>query len=122
MPIPDFQSAMLPLLRLAGDGGEHRFRDAVEKLAAHFELTDEQRNELLPSGTAPLFDNRVGWARTYLKQAGLLDSPKRGFFRLSARGAGLLVENGSGSISGRLKFALGVSEGNLGMVYFARLR
>jgi restriction system protein len=72
MAIPDYQTIMLPVLQLASDGQEHRFRDAVEQLAANFELTDAERSELLPSGTAPIFDNRVGWARTYLKQAGLL--------------------------------------------------
>jgi restriction system protein len=92
MPIPDFQSVMLPLLQLAGDGSEHRFRDAVEKLATHFALTDEERGELLPSGTAPTFDNRLGWARTYLKQAGLLESPKRGFFQITGRGKDLLAQ------------------------------
>lgn len=86
MPIPDYESAMLPLLELSSDGGEHRFRDAVERLAVHFQLSDAERAEMLPSGTAPLFDNRVGWARTYLKQAGLLESPKRGFFKITKRG------------------------------------
>lgn len=84
---------MLPLLRLASDGEEHRFRDAVEGLAAEFAVSDEERAELLPSGTAPLFDNRVGWARTYLKQAGLLDSPKRGTLKITDRGRKLLSEN-----------------------------
>lgn len=84
---------MLPLLQLAADGAEHRFRDAVEELAIRFELSDEERTEMLPSGTAPLFDNRVGWARTYLKQAGLLESPKRGFFKITARGRGVLADN-----------------------------
>lgn len=93
MPIPDYQTAMLPLLRLAGDGSEHKFRDAVEQLAAHFEVTAEERNEMLPSGTAPLFDNRVGWAKTYLKQAGLLASPKRGFFLITDLGRQLLASN-----------------------------
>jgi restriction system protein len=74
---------MLPLLRLAGDGREYKFRDAVEALAVEFGLTADERSELLPSGTAFLFDNRVGWARTYLKQAGLLSSPKRGSFRIT---------------------------------------
>jgi restriction system protein len=93
MPIPDFQSVMLPLLQLAGDGSEHRFRDAVEKLATQFALTDEERGELLPSGTAPTFDNRLGWARTYLKQAGLLESPKRGYFQITGRGKDLLAQS-----------------------------
>jgi len=90
MPIPDYQSAMLPLLRFAGDGSEHKFRDAVERLAQEFAVTDDERSEMLPSGTAPLFDNRIGWARTYLKQAGLLAAPKRGLFRITERGKALL--------------------------------
>jgi len=93
MAIPDYQTAMLPLLRLAADGDEHRFRDSVERLAIEFQLTDDERGEMLPSGTAPLFDNRVGWARTYLKQAGLLQSPKRGVLRITERGRALLATN-----------------------------
>lgn len=93
MPIPDYQTLMLPFLRIAGDGQEHRFRDAVESLAQEFTLTDEERNVMLPSGTAPLFDNRVGWARTYLKQAALIESRKRGVFHISARGKELLAKN-----------------------------
>ncbi len=93
MAIPDYQTLMLPLLRLASNGGEHRFRDAVEQLATEFRITDAERAELLPSGTAPLFDNRVGWARTYLKQAGLLRSAKRGTFQITERGIALLSEN-----------------------------
>ena len=92
MPIPDYQTAMLPLLRFAADGNEHRFRDAIESLAQDFALTDEERTEMLPSGTAPLFDNRVGWARTYLKQAGLLTSPKRGVLQITERGRSLLAK------------------------------
>lgn len=93
MPIPDYQTLMLPFLRIAGDGLEHRFRDAVEALALEFSLTDEERNVMLPSGTAPLFDNRVGWARTYLKQAVLIESRKRGVFHITARGKELLAKN-----------------------------
>jgi restriction system protein len=92
MTIPDYQTAMLPLLRLSADGAEHRFRDSVERLAAEFNLTDDERGEMLPSGTAPLFDNRVGWARTYLKQAGLLESPRRGVLRITERGLALLAK------------------------------
>lgn len=95
MAIPDYQTAMLPLLRLAADGVEHRFRDSVEQLAAEFKLTDDERGEMLPSGTAPLFDNRVGWARTYLKQAGLLHSPKRGILCITDRGRALLANSPS---------------------------
>ena len=77
MAIPDYQTLMLPVLRLASDGKEHRFRDAIDTLADEFQLTEDERKELLPSGTQALFTNRVGWARSYMKQAGLLDSPKR---------------------------------------------
>jgi restriction system protein len=93
MPIPDYQTLMLPVLSIVGDGQEHRFRDVVEQLATEFQLTDEERNTLLPSGTAPIFDNRVGWARTYLKQAGVVESHKRGYFNITERGALLLARN-----------------------------
>lgn len=92
MTIPDYQALMLPLLRLAADKSEHRFRDTVEELAQEFQLTAEERSQLLPSGTAFLFDNRVGWARTYLKQAGLIESPKRGLFRITQRGESVLAQ------------------------------
>jgi restriction system protein len=93
MAIPDYQTLMLPLLRFAASGMECKFRDAVEALAKEFQLTPEERSELLPSGTAFLFDNRVGWARTYLKQANMLESPKRGLFRITDRGKAVLAES-----------------------------
>ncbi len=65
MPIPDYQTAMLPVLRLAGDGQEHKHSAAVETLAEQFHLTPEERSVLLPSGTQPIFYNRVHWARSY---------------------------------------------------------
>jgi len=77
---------MLPLLKLGMDGKDHRLRDAIEILANDLNLTAEERNELLPSGQQARFDNRVGWARTALKKAGLLDAPKRSFFRITDRG------------------------------------
>ncbi|MGF6996338.1 restriction endonuclease [Paraburkholderia sp. GAS32] len=93
MPIPDYQTLMLPVLRAVADGQEHRFRNVVETLADEYQLTDEERNTLLPSGTAPVFDNRVGWARTYLKQAGVVESRKRGYFNITERGRALLAKN-----------------------------
>lgn len=93
MAIPDYQSIMLPLLRLASDGAEHKSRDAVEALALEFGITGAERAEMLPSGTAPLFDNRVGWARTYLKQAGMIGSSKRGIFSITERGRALLQKS-----------------------------
>jgi len=90
MPIPDYQSIMLPLLQLAADGHEHAFRDSVEQLAISFRLTHEERQQPLPSKVQPIFENRVGWARTYLVKAGLLESPRRGFFRITDRGTQIL--------------------------------
>jgi restriction system protein len=75
--IPDYQSIMLPLLQIFSDRKEHKSRDLTEILAVEFKLTEEERKELLASGIQPIFDNRVGWAKTYLKKAGLLESPKR---------------------------------------------
>lgn len=75
--IPDYQSIMLPLLQLLEDKQEYKVREITERLAAQFQLTDEERKTLLTSGTQYVFDNRVGWAKTYLKKAGLIDFPKR---------------------------------------------
>ena len=93
MAIPDYQTLMLPVLKLASDGKEHKFSQAVEELANEFRLTTEERNELLPSGSQAVFNNRVGWARSYLKQAGLLASPKRGIFTITPKGTDLLSTN-----------------------------
>ncbi len=81
---------MLPLLRLAADGREHSLAEAREALAAHFELTDADREEPLPSGRQSKFSNRVAWAKVYLQQAGLLLSPRRGHFQISTRGVEVL--------------------------------
>ena len=93
MAIPDYQKLMLPVLKLAADEKEHKFSQAVEDLADEFALSMEERNELLPSGSQAVFNNRVGWARSYLKQASLLASPKRGFFIITAKGIDLLKTN-----------------------------
>jgi restriction system protein len=93
MAIPDYQTIMLPLLRFAGDGKVHFKHEAVEYLADEFELTGEERKELLPSGKQGLFDNRVAWAKTYIKQARLIDSPKRGLFVIKERGKQVLSQN-----------------------------
>lgn len=69
MPIPDFQSLMRPLLEAHADGNEHRNRDLVAQLADHFELSEEERREMLPSGGARLFDNRIGWANGVWRQS-----------------------------------------------------
>ena len=71
---------MLPFLVHLQDGAEHTPKDTEEGIAAKFELTPEDLTTLLPSGQMTVFKSRVGWARTYLKKAGLLDSPKRGVY------------------------------------------
>jgi restriction system protein len=90
MAIPDFQSIMLPLMKYSSDSKEHTLREAIEYLAKEFNLSEEERIELLPSGTQAIFDNRVGWAKTHLSKAGLLNSPRRSIFIISDRGKQVL--------------------------------
>jgi restriction system protein len=92
MTIPDYQTIMLPLLKFAEDKKEHSLREAISYLAQEFKLTEEEQKELLPSGKQATFDNRVGWARTYLKKAGLLDASRRSYFIITQRGLQLLAE------------------------------
>lgn len=93
MAIPDYESIMVPLLRYASDGEVHRLHDAYEAMADYFELSEDERRQLLPSGTQKVMYNRVGWARFYLVKAGLLHSPKRGHFQITAAGRELLSSN-----------------------------
>jgi restriction system protein len=86
MPIPDFQTIMLPLLRFTGDSKEHSIGEAVSFLGDEFNLSGEEIRELLPSGQQETFANRVGWAKTYLKMAGLIHATRRGYFQISERG------------------------------------
>jgi restriction system protein len=91
--IPDYQSIMLPLLRHVSDNKEHKMRDVTDRLAEQLGVTEEERKELLPSGAAPVFYNRTAWAKTYLKKAGLLDSPKQGLIIITKRGLEVLKKN-----------------------------
>ncbi|MEI2656425.1 MAG: restriction endonuclease [Nitrosomonas sp.] len=93
MPIPDFQSLMLPFLDSASDGKTQTLGDAREHLAAVFTLTSDEIEELLPSGRQRRFNNRVAWAKVYLEQAGLLISPKRGRFQITPAGKTFLETN-----------------------------
>jgi restriction system protein len=95
MAIPDYQTVMLPLLEMMGDTQEHSLRETIDALAVEFGLTEVEKKELLPSGKQAVFDNRVGWARTYLKKAGLLTTTRRAYFRITARGQELLREHPS---------------------------
>ena len=92
MPIPDLQSLMLPVLKLASDGVEHRSRDVLELLATEFNLTEEERREPLLNGQTRFY-NRILWATIYLRRAGLLDSAQRGVFQITERGQAALAQN-----------------------------
>jgi restriction system protein len=92
MPIPDFQSLMRPLLQFAADGNAHSVRDGLDHLAAEFNLSNDERKELLPSGRQEVFTNRVAWAKTHLRMAGLIEAPLRGVFRITDRGRQILTE------------------------------
>jgi len=91
--IPDYQTIMLPLMQYAGDGQEHSLRETIDALADVFRLTPDQRKELLPSGQQEVFDNRVGWARTYLTKAGLLEKTRRSHYAISERGRQVLAQS-----------------------------
>lgn len=88
--IPDYQSIMLPLLEFIKDGKEYKMRNVTDELALKFGVSEEEQKELLPSGVAPVFYNRTAWAKTYLKKAGLIDSPKQGIVVISKRGLDVL--------------------------------
>jgi restriction system protein len=93
MAIPDFQTIMLPLLRHLEDGRERGNQETLDYLARYFGLADEELAQLLPSGRVRLFVNRVAWAKTHLKAGGLLDSPRRGFYKITSRGREVLKRN-----------------------------
>ena len=90
MTIPNHQTVMLPLLDFLSDGEEHHLRQAVGALADHFGLSKEERLDLLPSGRYPTFNNRIGWAGTYMKEAGLIERPRRGYMKITDRGLSVL--------------------------------
>jgi restriction system protein len=91
--IPDYQSIMLPLLKRISDGKIYKFRKIIDILSKDYNLTEAEQKELLPSGQQPIFDNRVGWANTYMKKAGLIKSEKRGYLQISKLGEEILSSN-----------------------------
>ncbi|GCE03962.1 restriction endonuclease [Dictyobacter aurantiacus] len=93
MAVPDYQSLMLPLLKVANDGNEHNLRDTIEILAQKLMLSEQDRKELLPSGKQRRFDNRVHWARTYLVKALLLTNTGKSKFRITERGQEAIKSN-----------------------------
>lgn len=93
MSVPDYQTLMLPVLRVAEDGKEHTTSEVSEIVATSFRLTEEEQMEMLPSGKQRKLANRVAWAKTYMAKAGLLESVSRGKFKITSRGMALLKGN-----------------------------
>jgi restriction system protein len=91
MAVPDLQLVTLPLLQTTTDGTERGFDETVQRLAADFGLTAEEREEMISSGQRR-FDNRVGWSITYLTQSGILQRTGRGRFQITERGQRILAE------------------------------
>ncbi|MHB8210120.1 MAG: restriction endonuclease [Acidithiobacillus sp.] len=91
--LPDYQFFMLPILEYLSDGQDHSMKDIRDHLAARYAISTGLREAFLPSGTQRIFDSRVGWAKTYIAQAGLVESPKRGVVHITARGEELLLQH-----------------------------
>jgi restriction system protein len=92
LSIPDYQTLMLPVLESLADGEEHRLREITARIAERFNLTEDERRQLLPSGQQTIISNRVGWARAYLKKAGLVGNPARGALRITEEGHAVLKQ------------------------------
>lgn len=90
MAVPGYQDFMYPFLKQLEDGKEYRLQDLYVLLANHFNLTDEDISEKLPSGKQTVLVNRVGWARTYLNRAGLIKVVKRAVFQITEEGLNVI--------------------------------
>lgn len=95
MAIPSFQDFILPLLELLQDGKAYKISDVREKLAEYFNITEDEKKILLPSGRQEVYKNRIGWARTYLYNAGLIERLDRGVYKITERGLEVLKEKPS---------------------------
>lgn len=91
--IPDYQTLMLPVLKSVADGKEYKFREIADSIAKNFGLTEEELGCLLPSGNQSIFDNRVGWAKTYLKKACLIEYKGKGVLKITERGKQVLKDS-----------------------------
>src|SRR5271165_5016531 len=92
MTIPDYQTLMLPLLQRTAEGTP-TMRELTGSLADEFGLSELERGERIPSGSVTVIANRVQWAKTYLKSAGLLSQPRRGTVEITSEGKKLLEQN-----------------------------
>jgi len=93
MPIPDYQSLMLPILKFMGDEKEHTLSEIIERIYKTSNVSEEEKRQLLPSGQEPILRNRTRWARMYLERAGLIESPRRASSRITKRGLEVLQQN-----------------------------
>ena len=93
MPIPKYDEMYRAFLDCLADGQIHRSKEVKDAVVRVFSVSEKERAELLPSGRQPLFDNRIGWTRTYLKKAGLVESPSRGVYVITQAGRQVLNEN-----------------------------
>ena len=93
MAIPDYQTVMLPLLTLVASQGPIKLRGARRLISDQFNLTEQEQSALLLSGKQPIIYNRVGWASTYLRKAGLIALPQRGVMEVTDRGRKVLSES-----------------------------
>ncbi|MEX1039648.1 MAG: restriction endonuclease [Pirellulaceae bacterium] len=93
MAVPDFQSMFIPFLQILSDGNEHQIKVIAEMIANKMQLSKADREMMLPSGNQRRLANRVGWARTHLKHAGLIEYTKRGVMKITDRGTQLLASN-----------------------------
>lgn len=93
MEIPDYQTLMLPLLQYLSDGKEHQINECANAIAKHFKLTEKQQNQLLPNSNYPILKDRMGWAKSYMKMAGLIKNDKRGIYQITDAGLSLIKSN-----------------------------
>ncbi|MEI8271429.1 MAG: winged helix-turn-helix domain-containing protein, partial [Paludibacter sp.] len=91
--IPDFQSIMLPFLKNIQDEKEYSTSEIIEILTREFNLTEDELEEYLPSGSQKTFYNRVFWAKAHLKMAGLIINLRRGIFKITKEGIDVLKKN-----------------------------
>lgn len=92
MAIPTYESFMYPFLKMLEDGKEHTLQEAYHHLADYFQLTEQEKEERLPSGKQRVYHNRIGWARTYLANARLIKVVRRATFVLTERGREIIAD------------------------------
>ena len=90
MPLPKYNELYIPLLTAIQDGNIYTMKEIKAKVSQAMSLTEEELSERLPSGTQTVYDNRIGWAKTYLKKAGLVEAPERAHVVITPEGKRIL--------------------------------